>query len=426
MRLSFLAITFICCSLMSLSAKNARGQEILNKKISISLKNETLFDALERIGRQNDIQFFYATNIIDPADRVNITAKKASLGEFLSELLQPYMLNYIVSNNKIVIRKDALKFPGSGAHNEDGTLAPPVYENVQAPNADVSGRVMNSAGENLAGVTVQVKGGGAATKTDINGFFRLSVPENSILEFTYVGYIKEELSVAGRSSFDVVLNPVDSKMEEVVVVGYGTQKKVNLTGAVDQVTPETLKNRPVSNISQALVGAVPNLNIRMLDGKPTQSPDFNIRGTTSIGQGGSALILIDGVEGDPRMLNPNDIESISVLKDASSASIYGARAAFGVVLITTKSAARGKTSISYITNISVKSPTAVPDNITDSYPWAQGFSDAWSRWNDNGRTPTAVNKTLPFSPEYLAEIKRRWEDRSLPRIEVNPYTGEYE
>jgi TonB-linked SusC/RagA family outer membrane protein len=411
---------------MSLSAKNARGQEILNKKISISLKNETLFDALERIGRQNDIQFFYATNIIDPADRVNITAKKTSLGEFLSELLQPYMLYYIVSNNKIVIRKDVLKFPVPGAHNEDGTLIPPIHENAQAPNADVSGRVMNSAGEYLPGVTVQVKGGGAATKTDINGFFRLSVPENSILEFTYVGYIKEEMSIAGRSSFDVVLKPVDAKMEEVVVVGYGTQKKINLTGAVDQVTPETLKNRPVSNISQALVGAVPNLNIRMLDGKPTQSPDFNIRGTTSIGQGGSALILIDGVEGDPRMLNPNDIESISVLKDASSASIYGARAAFGVVLITTKSASKGKTSISYITNVSVKSPTAVPDNITDSYPWAQGFSDAWSRWNDNGNTPTAVNKTLPFSQAYLAEIKRRWEDPSLPRIEVNPSTGQYE
>lgn len=426
MRLSLLAITFICCSLMSLSAKNARGQEILNKKISISLKNETLFDALERIGRQNDIQFFYATNIIDPSDRVNITAKKTSLGEFLSELLQPYMLHYIVSNNKIVIRKDVLKFPGSVVRAEDGTPLPPVNENAQAPSVDVSGRVMNSAGEYLPGVTVQVKGGGAATKTDINGFFRLSVPDNSILEFTYVGYIKEEMAIAGRSSFDVVLKPVDAKMEEVVVVGYGTQKKINLTGAVDQVTPETLKNRPVSNISQALVGAVPNLNIRMLDGKPTQSPDFNIRGTTSIGQGGSALILIDGVEGDPRMLNPNDIESISILKDASSASIYGARAAFGVVLITTKSASRGKTSISYITNISVKAPTTVPDNITDSYPWAQGFSDAWSRWNDNGNTPTAVNKTLPFSQAYLAEIKRRWEDPSLPRIEVNPSTGQYE
>ncbi|HRN56564.1 MAG TPA: carboxypeptidase-like regulatory domain-containing protein, partial [Agriterribacter sp.] len=165
---------------MSLSAKNAMGQEILNKKITISLKNETLFDALERIGRQNDIQFFYATNIIDPADRVNITAKKTSLGEFLSELLQPYMLYYIVSNNKIVIRKDALKFPGSGVHNEDGTPLPPVYEKAQVHNTDVSGRVMSSAGEYLPGVTVQVKGGGAATKTDINGFFRLSVPDNSI------------------------------------------------------------------------------------------------------------------------------------------------------------------------------------------------------------------------------------------------------
>src|SRR5690606_3437719 len=106
-------------------------------------------------------------------------------------------------------------------------------------------------------------------------------------------------------------------------VGYGTQKKANLTGAVDQVGPEVFENRPIPNISQGLVGAVPNLNIRMLDGKPTQSPSFNVRGTTSIGQQGGALVLIDGVEGDPRMLNPADIESVSILKDAASASIYG-------------------------------------------------------------------------------------------------------
>lgn len=426
MRLSLLAITLMCSSLMSLSAKNARGQEILDKKISISFENETLFTALEKIARQNNIQFFYATNIIDPADRVNITVKKISLREFLSELLQPYMLYYIVSNNKIVIRKSVLKFPDPSSSNDAGAFALPEPGKKDISDVDVSGRVISSSGEYLSGVTVQVQGGGAATKTDLNGFFRLSVPENSVLVFTYVGYIKEEMSIAGRNSFDVVLKPVDSKMEEVVVVGYGTQKKVNLTGAVDQVTPEVLQNRPVTNVSQALVGVSPNLNIRMLDGKPTQSPTYNIRGATSIGQGGSALILIDGVEGDPRMLNPNDIESISVLKDASSASIYGARAAFGVVLITTKSALRGKTSISYFTNLAVKSPTTVPDNITESYPWAQNFSDAWSRWNDNGNTPTAINKTLPFSPAYLAEIKRRWEDPSLPRIEINPSTGEYQ
>ncbi|MCK7554108.1 TonB-dependent receptor plug domain-containing protein [Chitinophaga sedimenti] len=190
--------------------------------------------------------------------------------------------------------------------------------------------------------------------------------------------------------------------------------------------PDVLQNRPIPNLAQGLVGVVPNLNLRMLDGKPTQSPSFNIRGTTSIGQGGSALVLIDGVEGDPRMLNPNDVESISVLKDAASASIYGARAAFGVVLITTKMPTGGKASVTYATNYAIKAPTEVPDNITESYPWAKAFSDAWSRWNDNGSTPTAINKTISFSPAYLAEIKRRWEDPSLPRIEVNPSTGEYQ
>ncbi|HRP32941.1 MAG TPA: TonB-dependent receptor [Agriterribacter sp.] len=423
MRISLLAAIVICCSLFSLSAKNVSGQEVLNKKISISLKNESIFNALEKIGRQNGVQFFYATNIIDPSDKVNITADKVSLRELLSDILKPYMLYYIVSNNKVVIRKDVLKFPVFNSDDASAVAAPEMREAV---NVEVSGRVLNGVGEPLVGVTVQVKGGGAATKTDAGGNFRLSVPENSTLVFSYVGYINQELPVAGQNSFDVVLHPIDAKMEEVVVVGYGTQKKVNLTGAVDQVTPETIKNRPVSNVSQALAGASPNLNIRLLDGKPTQSPSFNIRGTTSIGQGGSALILIDGVEGDPAMLNPNDIESISILKDASSASIYGARAAFGVVLITTKSAKRGKTSISYLTNVSMKTPTTVPDNITESYPWAQNFNDAWSRWNDNGRTPTAINKTLPFSQDYLAEIKRRWEDPSLPRIEVNPSTGQYE
>lgn len=424
MRLSLLSIIVLCSSLMSLSAKNVKGQELLDKKISISLKNESLFEALEKIRKQADIQLFYATNIIDPSDKVNISAKKVSLREVLNELLEPYLLNYIVSNNKVVIRKNQSSFTINSSRNTDGSaVQAPIEENR---NIDVSGRVMTATGEFLAGVTVQVKGGGAATKTDVNGFFRLSVPENSTLVFTYVGYINEEMPIAGRTSYDIILKPTDAKMEEVVVVGYGTQKKVNLTGAVDQITPEVLKSRPVTNVAQALVGASPNLNITMLDGKPTQSPSFNVRGTTSIGQGGSALVLIDGVEGDPKMLNPNDIESISVLKDASSASIYGARAAFGVVLITTKSAARGKTSINYITNISVKSPTDVPDNITESYPWAQGFNDAWSRWNDNGNNPTAINKTLPFSQAYLAEIKRRWEDPSLPRIEVNPTTGEYQ
>ncbi|MGK6350316.1 SusC/RagA family TonB-linked outer membrane protein [Parapedobacter sp. DT-150] len=306
----------------------------------------------------------------------------------------------------------------------------PRTSEMQQPGRIV-GRVTDVQGLPLSGASIRIVGQQRNTATGDDGRFSLALPAGEYtVEASFISYGNQQqaVSVSAGESVDVnfVLAEASGALSEVVVVGYGTQRKANLTGAVDQVTSEVFQNRPIPNISQGLVGAVPNLNIRMLDGKPTQSPAFNVRGTTSIGQGGNALILIDGVEGDPRMLNPNDIESISVLKDASSASIYGARAAFGVVLITTKSASEGKTSITYSTNVSIKSPTTVPDNVTESYPWAQGFSDAWSRWNDNGNTPTAVNKTLPFSPAYLAEIKRRWEDPSLPRVEVNPSTGEYQ
>lgn len=292
-------------------------------------------------------------------------------------------------------------------------------------NREVKGKILDENGEGIPGVSIAVKGTTLGTITDADGSFSLNVPEDATLIASFVGYVTQEIVIGAKSFVEAQL-VVDSKsLQEVIVVGYGTQKKVNLTGAVDQVGAEVFENRPIPNIAQGLVGAVPNLNLQMLDGKPTQSPSFNVRGTTSIGQGGNALVLIDGVEGDPRMLNPSDIESVSVLKDAASASIYGARAAFGVVLITTKSAKSGKTSITYNANYGVRTPTTMPDNIVESYPWAKGFSDSWSAWNDNGNTPTAINKTMAFSPAYLAEIKRRWEDPSLPRYEVDPNTGEY-
>ena len=284
----------------------------------------------------------------------------------------------------------------------------------------VSG-IVTENGEPLPGVTVMVRGSATGTATDANGRYQLTVPgPDAVLQFTYVGFVTIEEIVGDRREVNVEMSEEASHIDELVVVGYGTQRRANLTGAVDQVTAKTLENRPVTNVSQSLVGAVPNLNIRFFDGKPTQSPSYNIRGTTSIGQGGSALVLIDGVEGDPGMLNPNDIESISVLKDASSASIYGARATFGVILITTKSPVKGRTTVTYSTNLSSKKPTAVPDLITDSYPWAKNFSDALSRWNDDGRVPTNVNKTLRFSQAYLDEIERRWQNPSLPRYEVQP------
>ena len=211
----------------------------------------------------------------------------------------------------------------------------------------------------------------------------------------------------------------------MVVVGYSTQKKANLTGAVDQVTSDAIENRSMSNLTQGLKGVVPNLNIMLADGKPNQAPSYNIRGLTSIGQGGSALILIDGVEGDPSMINPNDIAAISVLKDAASASIYGARGAFGVVLITTRNPTKGKTNITYSTNYAIRKPIAVPDLVTDGYTFAKLFAESFYNWENT--FPAAVNKTLKFSQAYLDELERR-STNPLPtdkEVEIDPVTGDY-
>ncbi len=211
------------------------------------------------------------------------------------------------------------------------TLPRGIAAKNEASIADrqITGKVTDRTNnEGLPGVNILIKGTQSGTVTDASGKYSLEIPENgATLVFSFVGYLTQEVETGSRTAVDLTLVPDAKALSEVVVVGYGTQKKANLTGSVDQVGQEVLQNRPIPNVAQGLVGAVPNLNIRMLDGKPTQSPSFNIRGTTSIGQGGNALVLIDNVEGDPRMLNPNDIESISVLKDASSASIYGARAA---------------------------------------------------------------------------------------------------
>src|SRR5690606_31582801 len=150
---------------------------------------------------------------------------------------------------------------------------------------------------------------------------------NAVLSVSFVGYETQEIAVNNQSNITIQLKVAASGLNEVVVVGYGTQKKANLTGAVSQISSEVLENRSLPNLTQGLQGAVPNLNITMLDGKPIQSPAYNVRGTTSVGQGGNALVLIDGVEGDPSLINPNDVASVTVLKDASSAAIYGARGA---------------------------------------------------------------------------------------------------
>jgi TonB-linked SusC/RagA family outer membrane protein len=298
----------------------------------------------------------------------------------------------------------------------------------------ISGEVRNEKSEPLNGVTVMLENKNSkiskSTITGVDGKFSFPNIASKLsfrISFSYVGYNSKVVEdvVSGESKpFQINLELAKSELDDIVVVAYSTQKKINLTGAVDQVSGKVLENRSMSNFTQGIQGMIPNLNLVMGDGKPIQSPAYNIRGNTSIGQGGNALVLIDGVVGDPAMLNPNDVANVTVLKDAASAAIYGARGAFGVVLITTKNPVIGKTSINYSSNISSKSPIVRPDYVTNGYTFARIFNDSWSAWNDYSQFPQNVNKTVKFSQAYLAEYKNRDANPSLPKVEVDA-NGEY-
>ncbi|MDE7408023.1 MAG: TonB-dependent receptor [Muribaculaceae bacterium] len=238
---------------------------------------------------------------------------------------------------------------------------------------------------------------------------------------SYVGFKSKTVQVAsGQTELNITMNEDVNAMDELVVVGYGQQKKVNLTGSVDQIGSEAFEGRPSANMVQMLEGAIPNLNINLADGKPNRSASFNVRGTGSI-NGGNALVLIDGVEGDAASLNPDDIETVSVLKDAASSAIYGARAPFGVVLITTKNANKGKPKITYSSNYTWAQPLNVPDIVTDGYDWTTNFLNSWIGYHDT--TPTAMNVSQQFSLAWYEEYAKRKEEGNFG-VEFNP-TGNY-
>lgn len=301
----------------------------------------------------------------------------------------------------------------------------------QTISGKISGKILDENGFPLSGANIKIEGSSQGVSSGTDGSYVLPVePGTYTLSISFISYKSQKVSgvivAAGQTVIQNIkmLPEIATLLSEVVIVGYGTQKKENLTGSVDQVTAKTLENRPLTNLTQGLQGVLPNLNIRILDGKPNQAPSYNIRGATSIGQGGSALILIDGVEGDPSLLNPNDVETVTMLKDAAASSIYGARAVFGVVLITTKKSVSGKTSVTYSTNYASKAPVVTPDFVTDGYLWSKMFAEAFV--NGDGSFPQNINKTQRFSQAFLNEFKRRSESgQPYNQVEIDPITGEY-
>ena len=270
--------------------------------------------------------------------------------------------------------------------------------NAFSQGVNIKGKVSDTNGIPLIGVNVLEDGTLNGTVTDINGDFTLVVSDgNARLKLTYIGYQTLLMEIAGQSQLNIVMQESSSELDELVVVGYGTQKKVTLTGSVDAISGDAIQNRSAVLVSDLIKGASPNLNITMgmRGGEPGATSSWNIRGLGSISADASPLVLVDGVEVNINNIDPETIESVSVLKDASASAIYGSRAPFGVVLITTKKGKEGKVSIEYTNNLSMNKPIGVPDFV-DALTWATAYNQA----NANAGVAAPV-----YSDEQMERIK---------------------
>ena len=280
---------------------------------------------------------------------------------------------------------------------------------LNAQNRSVSGTVLDAGQQPIIGAAVMLAGGGnVGAVTDIDGNFALNVPAGDVtLEVTCLGYVSKTVSVqASQSTVNVVLEEDTMMLEETVVVGYGTQKKVNLTGAISVVDDDQLKDRSSHNLVTMLQGSVPGLSISTSSGNPGSTGTLQIRGTGSI-NGGNPLVLIDGVEGEMDRVNPNDVESISVIKDASAAAVYGARAAFGVILITTKKGNDddGNAVVRYSGRFGWEQPTTSTDYETTGY-WSAYIHNMFWKADDG------VSQYIKYNDYDMQQLLLRINDKT--------------
>lgn len=379
----------------SLSSNNVISQ---NTKIKIEVdKYLTVDEVFDLIMQQTDYKFMYQEGIFKDYPKVAVKKGVIRANELLEKSLSSG--NFLVSvglDNTILVKKGAIKQKVS------------LFQ--------VKGNVIDQAGQPLPGANIVEKGTNNGTQTDFDGNFELNTSnENAVLVVSYLGFVTKEIAVNNQSNINVVLQEAASNLDEIVVVGYGSVKKENLTGSVEQITARQIENNLGSNTGQLLQGIAPNLNVTLSDGGINEEADINIRGIGSI-NGGEPLILIDGVQGNLNRINPRDIKSISVLKDAASASIYGARAAFGVILVTTKKAEEGLLKINYNTNYSWSSPTINTDNfITDGLDWAR-LSDKLSLLENS-------STYLGYSAEDYAYLEARRQDPTLPSVLIKSVNG---
>ncbi|MEN8230176.1 MAG: TonB-dependent receptor [Bacteroidota bacterium] len=346
-----ISILLLLTGLLSIYAGSAYSQET---KLSLDLKESSVGEALAKIEEQSEFYFLFSNKLIDVERKVSIQVSEKPISTVLDELFSGTDVRYVVMDRQIILSTEKILVKKSDR------------EKLQRQDQiKISGNITDQNGEPLPGVNVTIQGTHKGTISDISGNYEIFVDgPDAVLEFSYVGFLTQEITVGRRVAINIQLEEDIHGIDEVVIVGFGTQKKVNVTGAVDVVSGDELENRPAENMAQLLQGTSPNLNISVSQdgGEPGAGQHWNIRGIGTINGSSSPLILVDGVEMDVNSLNPESIESVSVLKDAAASAIYGARAPFGVVLITTKQGGKNeKIRLSYNNNFGFASPLNLPE-----------------------------------------------------------------
>jgi TonB-linked SusC/RagA family outer membrane protein len=340
-------VTLLLIATLSQVAANGYSQ-----KISLEQRNVSIEAAFKAIESQTEYLFLYDKLDLPPSRLVSVSIKNATIDQTLNQLFENLPLSYKIFKKNIVIRKEEKA-------KEEAVIAP---QQNQPAVQQLTGKVTDEKGEALPGVNIIVKGTSKGATTDISGIYQLEFTEsNPILVFSYVGYISQELQPGNKTTLDVVLKTDDKALEEVVVVGYGTQRKSDLTGSISSIKSEDLKKLPTTSFDQAIQGRAAGVQVTQASSAPGGRVSIRIRGGNSLSSGNEPLYVVDGYpitaggtaggngagQNPLASIAPNDIESMEILKDASATAIYGSRGANGVVLITTKRGKTGKTSVSY-------------------------------------------------------------------------------
>ncbi len=393
---------FLFCFSVSLISASTYAQ---NTYLSLKLTNKTVAEVLDAVENQTDFHFFYNNKLVNMDRKVSVDVHNKDVFAILDQMFKGSTVDYKVVNKDIIL---TVKEKGQ------------TLQQTQK----ISGKVVDSKGEPIIGANVMEKASKTnGTMTDLDGNFQLEVPANANLVVSYIGYNPQEVAVANQSSFSITLQEDQLALEEVVVVGYAAQKKVNLTGSVASINFNDEKlARPVTTIASSLSGMAAGVNVMNTSSQPnSEAASVLVRGTGTMNNA-SPLILVDGMEMGLNEINPNDVASISILKDAASCSIYGNRGANGVILVTTKRGTDGKVNVSYSGKFSYNTPAKLIRQVTDYADYMEFINEGYinsaqaakfsqstiNEWREASQSPNALNSE--GIPNYVTHPNTDWYD----------------